>query len=220
MELLGSQKRTFVAMQGFCCSCATGDEFNNGEQTRAGMLCNWQDHPSIPYCATMPVSAHCLRVDPGTTLDNDFWELTTILPKETIFELDVTVDTTLATAATDAVSVLTISESQPSKKTLDLPVWVEIQNYETSHTFPEFSTTHRALVKQRYGHLSDLNKDDVLFLDKSLVSDDGTECNKVGTWFPAFKCEPPRPSHDVCLFHAVQSLKHSCFPGAMLLAHA
>ena len=155
------------------------------------MLCNWQDHPSIPYFANRPLAAHCLR------LNNPWWELYAIGPKETSFSLTLTVDKSLATdpAATDAVSVVTISDTQPSATSSDLLASAQIQNYEESDSFPDLSSTHRSLVRKAPGAVHTLTKDDIMFLEHSFISEDGRACNKIGTYFTAFKYDSARPSH-------------------------
>lgn len=197
------------------------------ERTRTGVLCDWKNQPGISHFAQVPRSAHCLR--PTANPNGRFqwsmegaYELNWVNQTKIVFALVVTVDTTLATdlAATDAVSVVSISDgytryhpspdwpsmhggpiiSAPqSSVSADLPVSVEIHNYETSDFWPQFSNSI-LIVEQAAYQLHLLDKDEIFIVPEIMVSKDGGDCNRVGTFFPAFKCDPLQPTHPICSF--------------------
>jgi hypothetical protein len=54
-----------VPMQGFCCSCTSGQVFQETvgkpkERTRAGLNCNFWDNPYLPVFGSPPGSASCM----------------------------------------------------------------------------------------------------------------------------------------------------------------
>ena len=172
-----------MALQGFCCACQSGAASDDGVATRAGRLCDWQTYYPGSSEMSRRLSAHCMR------LNNVWWEMHSIGSTETDFELVVAVDTSLASepAATGRASEITLSQHQPTATASDLPLSAAIQGLTSYFPFPTL-TSSKAIVRKAPGALFSLTKDDLMVLADSMVSVSGWECNKVGTFFGAFRC--------------------------------
>lgn len=185
----------YVYMQGFCCGCTSGNiydqTFGDGTQrTRAGIACNWRDYAFIPFFDNTPDSAHCLR------MNNAWWEMHQIHEAHMDFELVITVNTTLATNTTgdstnstsnSSASVLTLGPSRPRGVTEDKRVSAHLLGELASYIQFPVLTSSKFLVRKAPGALWSLGPDDMLVVSDTMVTLDGTECNKVGVGFTAFK---------------------------------
>lgn len=179
-------------MQGFCCGCGSGETNDavTGERTRAGRLCNWYAQPDSAHINARPDSAQCMR------LTGNWWEMYTPGAVEMDVEIDVTVNTAAAastTLGTDNNSVLSLTPADPADITADAVISAQVvQPVESYFAFPDISAAHKVLLRKSPAEY--IVSDDIVVLDDDLVSVSGNECNKVGTYFGAFRCVLPTSS--------------------------
>lgn len=114
----------------------------------------------------------------------------------TDFEIVVTVNTTLATNVTlgtttsnsnNTVSTLTLTPSRPRGVTEDRRVSAHLLGDLASYKAFPVLTSSKFLIRKAPGALFSLTDKDMLVVDNSMVTLDGSECNKVGVGFTAFR---------------------------------
>jgi hypothetical protein len=128
-------------------------------------------------------------------LVNGWWELYTIHESRMNFAIRVTVNTTLATTDTSSgtVSEIILSPSRPRGVTQDKRVSAHlVGELATYQQFPVLTSSKFLLKKGTYNFTAK----DFMVIPDTMVTVDGSECNKVGVGFTAFKCDaqPPSPS--------------------------
>lgn len=137
----------------------------------------------------MPQSAHCMRVN------NPWWEMYRIHEARMQFEITITVNSSLATNETDpsaapnsTVSTLTLSPSVPRAVTEDKRVSAHLLGELAPYIQFPVLTSSKFLVAKNIGSLRSINPQDMLIVPDNIVTEDGSQCNKIGVGFSAFRC--------------------------------
>eukprot|EP00850_Spirogloea_muscicola_P008924 SM000049S16695 [mRNA] locus=s49:93424:102369:+ [translate_table: standard] len=171
------------ASQGFCCKCRADSAFDqsilgtSGGSYRAHLDCSlWSQGL---FLGGIPASAHCLRF-------SDTWYPTYEIGPATLeFQLQITT----------AKEVLTLSASSPVALNKDRTVSATlIGDFITYTQLPVLASYYLSVPQMVAGSLGNLTTSVTgwLILDKSVYTLDGSECNKVGSSFAAFRYEASR----------------------------
>ncbi|KAF6259714.1 dihydrouridine synthase-domain-containing protein [Scenedesmus sp. NREL 46B-D3] len=183
--------------QGFVCQCDSGQIWDttfgaNKERTRANLDCDFFSDPLDILIGRKPCSAHCLMMDPhwygGYALG------------EASMQFEIAASLAYAGASSGSGSgssspeTLKLSPSVPwalsAGRTLGAKLLGDLAGYTQ---LPVLSERVLLIPHPRSGQsVSDVfaNRTEWMLLDRSRVSFDGGECDKVGTSFTAFRYQP------------------------------
>ena len=200
--------------QGFCCECSTADVIDStlgdgGEEvTRGDLDCNWFGNGGANIVEGTQESGHCLRFDP-------LWYLGFgIKESQLVFRITVTVtkasgssegqgatETPSVTPGKDTgVETLVLSPSVPLMVNSAGTVLVRLEgDFMPYEAIPVYSEKMLMVPDSPEG-LADQTQ--WMMVDKNRVTLDGSECNKIGTSFEAFKVrqvDACRQQVDSCL---------------------
>ena len=151
---------------------------------------SWWTQPFIPFFTSQPDSAHCMR------WNNGWWEAYDIHESHMDFEIIVTVNTTLGSNITQGtststsnhtVSSLTLTPSRPKGVTEDRRVSAHLLGELSSYEAFPVLTSSKFLVRKAPGALHTLTSNDMMVVDNTMITLDGSECNKIGVGFTAFR---------------------------------
>jgi Male gamete fusion factor len=201
------------------------------ESTRAGLNCNFWEHPFIPIpgFSNAPGSAHCLiyqsewcacsphmcatavcgalhSVASAACLAAQLhehvyvhspqvlpyrWEVYTPYESTIAFTITITINATNATtdASAPTVSAVTLTPSTPKVVSPDKRVSAQLVGDLVPYRAYPVLTSQR-LVMPALSNLNQLRPADWMLVDPSMITLDGTECNKIGVGFTAFRCAP------------------------------
>ncbi|CAI5951715.1 unnamed protein product [Closterium sp. NIES-64] len=183
--------------QGFCCSCSGGDTWkdsiglDNPQQFRADLDCSlWRQKL---FFGGVPSSSHCLRF-------NDTWYPTyRIGVASLVFQIQITISKLFSDSHEQETLILSpmapvaVNPSQSLSATL-------VGDFLTYTQLPNLSDRLLSVPLQpgspTFGRFTS-DTSGWLLVDKERYSLDGSECNKVGTSFSAFRFEPERCQRSV-----------------------
>lgn len=120
---------------------------------------------------------------------------------ESTMDFRITVSVNVSMPASDAAAAplpapaqVHLTPAQPKGRTPDKRVRAQLVGDLLPYTaFPVL--TSQRLVMPRLLDLSSLRPEDWMLLDPSAITMDGSECNKIGVGFSAFKCALCQASH-------------------------
>jgi Male gamete fusion factor len=136
--------------------------------------CRWQN-PYLPVFGQPPGSAHCM------VYSADWWEAYNV--HESMLDFRVTVSIN----ATDSnVTSLQLQPSSPRGRSADGAVGASLTGDLLPYSaFPVLSSKY--LLMPSLGSVQTLDPNKWMVLDPSMLTFDGTECNKIGVGFNAFR---------------------------------
>eukprot|EP00775_Hariotina_reticulata_P002496 gene2496-2799_t len=204
--------------QGFTCQCDTAliwDTTFGGtkQRTRANLDCDFFSDPLDILIGKYPCSAHCLMMDPhwygGYSVGEASlqFEITAALTYG-----NDSIDSSSSTNTSASSETLTLSPSYPwaisSSRTLSAKLLGDLAGYTQ---LPVLSERVLMIPNPKVGQSSqDIfgNRSEWLLLDRSKISFDGTECDKVGTSFSAFRYQTVgcRRAPQVCLSNQLRDV--------------
>ncbi|KAF8065442.1 HAP2 [Scenedesmus sp. PABB004] len=187
--------KAVVDSQGFACQCDAGQIWDetfgtNTQRTRANLDCDFFADPLDILIGRKPCSAHCLMMDPHWVPPPQGYGLGEA-------SLQFVITASLAPGGGNGSAggeVLTLSPSTPvalsANRTLSAKLLGDLAGYVQP---PVLSEKVLMIPRPRVGQsVQDVfaNRSEWLLLDRSRISFDGTECDKVGTSFTAFRYQP------------------------------
>ncbi|EFC41606.1 predicted protein [Naegleria gruberi] len=187
-----SQGNKIPDSQGFCCSCSVGQMFGDSSASNRGALnCGFMQ---------MKSSAHCLR------LGEVYWDAYEIEGYVMSFEISVFIGET----GFDDIGKVTVS---PSSKLAQLPkggrvelegdfsAYKSVPLYESKYLFIPSSPKTSPIVVNGQANW--------MFIDKSMVTLSGSECDKIGVSYAQFRNQPNACSRPAltCLANQIEDLR-------------
>ena len=158
---------------GRCCKCSFLDKLRQSSQwARSGLKCG---------LVGVSESAHCMRLHPV------FMDVFEFLSPQILFNISVRV-TEKSVGGWNEIGQLVVSPSLSQGSLLDGQVRVELNGEFAPKA--HFFTLHSKLLlapDSKTAGLLGRGQTDWLVLDKGQVDLSGTQCNKVGVWFQAFR---------------------------------
>lgn len=173
--------------EGFCCECDTQDAFedtfeNERRMTRGKLDCAIFENKFFIHGT--PGTAHCLRIA------NRWFDAFNVDGPRFEFTINVSVSRTQVDDSYPEEQLVQVSPAEPSRRSATGRVLVELLGDFSSYApVPDFS--NKIFMWPR-SQIAGKVKDKAMLVPNEMISHDGSECDKVGSSFLAFKNQPNR----------------------------
>eukprot|EP00892_Ulva_mutabilis_P000250 jgi/Ulvmu1/10225/UM060_0025.1 len=206
-----------IDSQGFCCSCSSGqiwqDTVGDARQaTRAGLNCDYFANPFLPVFGSPPGSAHCLVYQPS------WWEVYNVHESAMDFDITISINTSAAqppgpqpdsaTGTLPQTAQTVLNPSNPRASAAGGLVSAQlVGDLLPYRAFPVL--TSQLLLMPELASVTRLQPAEWMLLDRGMVTLDGSECNKIGVGFTAFRYQSEKCGRTIgsCLGNQLPALQ-------------